>query len=80
MVENQEDHDLLVRIDEQLKGLRLAFDKKDLELEAYKRDTAAKITGLETIVDNLRTSRAQFYAIAATLSFIIGVVIRIFWK
>jgi hypothetical protein len=74
------DHDLLVRIDEQVKALRSDFmaersaavsrgEGHDRELKDIRRD-----------VESLRMSRVQLYAIAATLSAIISVVMKVFWR
>jgi len=90
VVDPQTDHDLLVRIDEQMKQMRLAFDverlaivaravKQDSDFEAYKRDTALHLKNTDDNVESLRMSRAQFYAIAATISALIGIVIKVFW-
>lgn len=90
MDQMQTDHDLLVRIDEQVKQMRLAFDmervaivaraaKQDGDFEVYKRDTAQRFKDNEESIESLRMSRAQFYAIAATISALIGILIKVFW-
>ena len=82
---NDEEHvsssrELLIRIDEQVKGLRIGFDdeRRANNIRASKHED--DIDTLRKDVDSLRTSRAQFYAIAATFSFLISLLIRVFWK
>jgi hypothetical protein len=91
-VDNQQtDHDLLVRIDEQVKQMRISFDaeriastarasKQDVDFETYKRDMAARLGVAVADIESLRMSRAQFYAITATISFVIGTLIKLFWR
>jgi hypothetical protein len=84
----QTDRDLLIRIDERVRQLvttigldRIAADARALrhEVELEKLRTV-DLEKIRTDVEGLRTSRAQFYAIAATLSTVIGILIRVFWK
>jgi hypothetical protein len=88
---SQSDHDLLVRIDEQVKQMRISFDqdriatreraiKQDADLELYKREVADRIQSTEEEISSLKMSRAQFYAISGTIAFIISVLIKVFWK
>jgi hypothetical protein len=91
----QGDHDLLVRIDEQLKGLRTDFvgERAAAFVRSQKHDSDLKEVSLrfenylEVVngeVDSLRTSRTQFIAIASTmqlmLSALVATLIKIFWK
>jgi hypothetical protein len=91
VIDNQTDHDLLVRIDEQVKQMRIGFDlersaniaraiKLDSEFDTYKRDTAERIKGAENDIESLRMSRAQFYAISGTIAALISILIKVFWK
>jgi hypothetical protein len=65
----QTDHDLLIRIDQRVLQIAVSIEDHEKEIKKIGDD-----------VDSLRTSRAQFYAIAATLSTVIGVLIKVFWK
>ena len=69
---HQSDHDLLVRIDEQMKYIRI-------DLDLFKRDIVCRIEAAEKAISDLRISRAQLYAIAATISTLICLLIKIFW-
>lgn len=74
------DHDLLVRIDEQLKALRSDFIGE--RQSAIGRDSArgAEIAEIRRDVESLRVSRAQVYAIAATLSLLVSIALKLFWR
>lgn len=69
----EQDHDLLVRIDERVLQLTAAYN-----LRAVTQDQEMK--ELRADVDGLRTSRAQFYAVAGVISFAISLLIRLFWR
>lgn len=73
------DHDLLVRIDEQVKQLRTGFDAERMmaTVRATKQDADLQVVKDE--VDDLRVSRAQMYAIAATISVCASIVIKLLW-
>jgi hypothetical protein len=53
---------------------------KSIELVKIRTDLDAELDKIRTDVSGLTTSRAQFYAIASTLSAVIGILIRMFWK
>jgi hypothetical protein len=72
--------ELLIRIDEQVKALRIGFDTERIAVSARAGKHEIDLDKIRTDVEGLRTSRAQFYAIAATLSTVIGILIRVFWK
>lgn len=69
---NQTDHDLLVRIDERMEHIRV-------DLDLFKRDILTRIESAEKAISDLRISRAQLYAIAATISTVTGLLIKVFW-
>jgi hypothetical protein len=79
-MDNQSDRDLLIRIDEQVKGLRGGFEAERLAVNVRATKHEFDLDKIRADVDSLRTSRTQFYAVAATISFIISLVIRVFWK
>ncbi len=72
-METQSDHDLLVRIDEQVKQMRASADAERLS-------TASRLSTAETDIVSLRMSRAQFFAITTTISFLMAILIKVFWK
>ena len=74
------DHDLLVRIDEQLKSLRDDFVGERNAAIARGQALDTELKDIRRDVESLRTSRTQLYAVAATLSFLISMAIKIFWK
>lgn len=73
------DHDLLIRIDEKINNMLvdIAVERTSNSARQLKQETEYKV--LRTDVDSLRMSRAQFYAIASTLSFLISLIVKIFW-
>jgi hypothetical protein len=74
------DHDLLVRIDEQVKSLRTGFDTDRIAMNARASKNETDLAAVRKDVDDLATSRAQFYAIAVTLSTVISVLVKVFWR
>lgn len=77
---NLTDHDLLTRIDERVNLMLTAALKRDTEFENYRRETSERIKKAEDDIESLRISRAQLCAIAATVSFIIAAIVKVFWK
>lgn len=73
------DHDLLVRIDEKLRNLKDGFEAERVAQNLKLARTDTEIEKIRLDVDSLRTTRAQFYAIAATISFGISVLVKVFW-
>jgi hypothetical protein len=81
------DHDVLVRIDERLKQLLEKATQQESGFNAYKAETEKQLRQHEIDIQSLRTSRAQFYAVTATVSFlsslvaiICGVLFHVFGK
>ena len=90
-MESHSDHDLLVRIDEQVKQMRVTLEtdrktageravKVDADFEVYKREIAARMKINEDDVNDLKTSRAKFYAVSGTIATLVSLIIKIFWK
>lgn len=75
----QGDHDLLIRIDEKLSGMAadFAIERSATLARAVKQDSDMK--EMKKDIDSLRQTRAQFYAVAAAISFIISLLIKVFW-
>lgn len=84
------DHDLLVRIDEQVKQMRISFETERLasatrasrlddDLAAHKRETRKELDDQNDEINSLKTSRAQFYAVATALSFVASMIVKMFW-
>jgi hypothetical protein len=87
----QADHDLLVRIDEQLKQMRLSYESDKLAHSVKIGEVDTRITKMEAAqvkridrmeedLKRLNISRAQLYAIAGTVSAVFSLLIKIFWK
>jgi hypothetical protein len=66
---DQADHDLLVRIDEQVKNLRVSIEA-----------AITRIAAMERNVNSLQMSRVQLLAISGTLSTAIALLMKLFWK
>jgi len=80
MVEFSSDHDLLVRIDEQMKQLRTALDVERVSATARETKQDVRIDHAEKDIESLRISRAQFYAVSATIAAIVTTLLKVFWK
>jgi hypothetical protein len=78
--DHSRDHDLLVRIDERFQQLLIRLDAETAATSVRTTGHESDLKALRTDVDGLRTSRAQFYAVAATISFVISLLIKVFWK
>jgi hypothetical protein len=66
---DQPDHDLLVRIDEQVKNLRVSVEA-----------AISRIAIMERNVNSLQMSRVQLLAISGTVSTAIALLMKLFWK
>lgn len=53
--------------------------KIEAEFVAYKAEVAKDIKGLREEIESLKTSRAQFYAVSTAMSFVTGLLVKIFW-
>lgn len=78
--DHQSDHDILIRISEQVSGLRLSLesDRTSWNLRASKHESELK--DLEKEVESLRISRATLYGMTVALSAIVSTLIKVFWK
>ena len=87
----ESDHDLIVRIDEKVKTISYMIEsdrtnsvardtKRENEMSNFKTYVEAQLKEIREENESLRMSRAQFFAIAATLSFLFSVGIKLFWK
>ncbi len=78
--EQQEDHDLLVRIDERIKNWIIRIDGELFSTNARHAKHDEDIKALRTDVDALIRAKVQIYAVAATSSCVVSMLIKVFWK
>ena len=74
------DHDLLIRISEQIAQMRSTLD---LDRAAWIGRFATQdktIADMRTELDSLRLSRATLYGFASAVSILSTVIQRVFWK
>jgi hypothetical protein len=74
------DHDLLIRIDQQVKQLLVGIELERASVNARATKIEAEVDVLRSEVSSLRTTRAQFYTFAGTISFVISLLVKVFWK
>lgn len=83
------DHDLLVRIDEQMKGLRTDLQdvktqaaankaNTDAEWKEYKGVIDLKVVDLERAQSSMERSRAQIFAISGFIALVVGWLVSVF--
>jgi hypothetical protein len=77
---DQSDHDLLIRISEQIVQIRLSLDADRAEAQRRESERDAEVKDMKRDLDSLRLSRATVYGGAAALSGAISLVTRMFWK
>jgi hypothetical protein len=74
------DHDLLIRISEQIAQMRatLEFDRAAWNVRFAMQDTA--MADMRKELDSLNLSRATIYGFAAAVSILSTYIQRVFWK
>jgi hypothetical protein len=74
------DHDLLIRISEQIAQMRstLEFDRAAWNVRFAMQDTA--MADMRKDLDSLRLSRATLYGVATAVSILSSFIQRVFWK
>jgi hypothetical protein len=78
--ERRADRDLLVRIEEQVKQLRIDFSADRIAVNERSKEYERNLEKVRIDVDALRTWRAQLYAVQATITVVISLLFRVFWK
>jgi hypothetical protein len=76
---NESDRELLIRIDEKLKALQAGFEAERSAAAVRQAKYDSDLEKLRLEVDSLRTSRAQFVGAATTLSFLVSILVKVFW-
>lgn len=74
------DHDLLIRISEQVSQMRLSLEADRSNWNSRIAAQDVKIDLVEKDVESLRVSRATIYGMTVALSAIISVLLKVFWK
>ena len=76
----QSDRDLLVRIDERVRGLADDMREHRAEANERERERDAEMKDVRSQLDSLRLSRAKVYGGAAALSVVSSLAQRLLWK
>jgi hypothetical protein len=76
----QSDHDLLIRISEQIAQFRLSLETYRIEWNTRATRYEAELAEVKKDVESLRISRATIYGMSAALTCIITGILKVFWK